>query len=113
MHELSNNVLILIPTGRMLSWLNQSVGEPLALHEIAEDPAAIVVPELETKEELEAFLRTHWQEIFESQLEAWSSEHDWPQKRTCELFREFLQIKTCSIVYEISTDDSGAHFGFN
>ena len=106
MDELPNNVIVLIPTVRMLAWINELEEEQFELSELLVDPTAVVVPELDTKQDLESFLEAHWRELFEVELESWSSKETWPNPLTYELFRNFLEIKLSSMVYLIGGEQA-------
>ena len=115
MDELPNNVIVLVPTVRMLDWINESEDEPLEMHELLQDNTAVVVPELETNKDLDRFLREHWRVLFEAELESWATKDSWPEALTYKLFREFLEVRRCCMVYflGLQDDQSSPPFALN
>ena len=100
MHELPHTVVILLPTEKMLAWVNGG-GGGITLSDVQREPTAILIPEFESAEESDAFLKQHWREIFETELEAWSTPDEWPENLSYELFRSFFRFQFSSMVYSV------------
>jgi hypothetical protein len=111
---LNRNVAILKPKQAMVDWINRVVSpsDPVTLEEIVQDCTAILVPDLESREDVLDYLGPVKPSLFEMELESWSREpSDWPQKRTSEMFDAWFDIEVHSMVWAVMDEPSGADNG--
>jgi hypothetical protein len=107
MELIDRNIIILKPRAPFLKW-QQSLPdaiEGLTLEDLEGDPTAILVPELDSFDELNAFIKAHCRELFEFVLSDWHpNRQEWPPKRDHKTFSEWFSIQWSSCVAEMEQE---------
>ena len=109
MKLIKRNAVIIRAKYPVLEWIH-SIAEleldEITLDEINEDATVLLIPEFETDEEVEAYLREGKVFLLEQELENWTEEADvWPRPRTPALFDEWFEISYHSMVWDTVEDD--------
>ncbi|HEU4472993.1 MAG TPA: hypothetical protein VFR58_17990 [Flavisolibacter sp.] len=98
---INRTALTVRPRQVYLDWINaQTPGEP----PIAgfDEHNIYLVPEAETNEAVELWLKQNFGRLFERELESWSTdEHTWPARRDYRLFREWFQVEVSTMVFDM------------
>ena len=104
MRELYRSALVVTPKQPFLEGL-QSVdptSSELTLHDLGREPRIHLIPECESDEDFEGYLRRMFSVIFEDQLEGWwTDESAWPGTRTFDTFQEWFDCRFHSIVIDL------------
>src|SRR3989338_9995259 len=76
---------------------------PVSVDGLDEKETVYLVPERDSNEQIEKLLqRSFWREIFEQELFAWhTDESGWPENLSYAMFREWFDIKICSMVFDV------------
>ncbi|MEI6091434.1 MAG: hypothetical protein WCR42_13350 [bacterium] len=83
-----------------LDWINNIYPEsPL---EKPEEGNIYLVREKDFIEEIEKWLKRHFDEIFQNELNDWhTDQNDWPQKRTFKIFTEWFDYEIHTMILDI------------
>ena len=92
-----------------LEWL-QSIPEidveDLTLEELNVEATILLIPEMETMDAVNAYLRPGKVAIMEQELEDWCPDKDvWPRPRTANLFDEWFTLDYHSFILDTVYDD--------
>ena len=69
-----------------------------------------LLPEWETRDELNRIVETHCEAMFAAALSAWHDEpRDWPSDRSVARFREWFEIHVTSVVVDLAGDEPLRH----
>ncbi len=84
MKLLNRSALSVRPTRHFVDWINAlepTMGEDdLTLADVEHESTVYLIPEMDTPEALEAFVRERYLEILETELRAWEEdERQWPE----------------------------------
>ena len=101
---ISRGVVIIKPKQPLVDWVNRTMplSTPLTLEELVHDCTAILVPDLDSREAVLAYLESLKLSLFEMELENWNREpSNWPAERTTELFDAWFDIEVHSMVWDL------------
>ncbi|GGX97820.1 hypothetical protein GCM10007160_26820 [Litchfieldella qijiaojingensis] len=111
MKLLNRSALSVKPTQAFVDWINSlepTVGDDdLTLADVDRENTVYLIPEMDTPEALEAFVRERYMEILESELRAWEEdERQWPEILDWALFQRFVQVEHSYLAIDL--DDEAA-----
>ncbi|MGM0703131.1 MULTISPECIES: hypothetical protein [Halomonadaceae] len=111
MKLLNRSALSVRPTRHFVEWINAlepTVGDDdLTLGDVERESTVYLIPEMDTPEALEAFVRERYLEILETELRAWEEdERQWPETLDWALFQRFLQFEHSYLAIDL--DDEAA-----
>ncbi|SEL99521.1 hypothetical protein [Halomonas caseinilytica] len=111
MKLLNRSALSVRPTQSFVDWINAlepTVGDDdLALEDVERESTVYLIPEMDTPENLQAFVRERYLEILETELRAWEEdERQWPETLDWSLFQRFLRIEHSYLAIDL--DDEAA-----
>ncbi|WP_148253241.1 hypothetical protein [Aidingimonas lacisalsi] len=109
MKLLNRSALSVKPTQAFLDWVNSlepTVGdEDLTLDDVDRESTVYLIPEMDTPEALEAFVRERYMEILECELRAWEEdERQWPETLDWALFQRFLRIEHSYLAVDLDDE---------
>lgn len=93
-------VLVVEPTNVFLEWARKFPDEDpkLTLDELLEDTSAYLMPHGDP----DSWLPQNYTKIFEIELNDWSVDPScWPKDRSFKAFKEFFNVRFCSIVIDM------------
>jgi len=96
-------VLVVEPTNVFLEWARKFPDEcpTLTLDELLRDTSAYLIPEIDSNPD--PWLAQNFGKIFEIELNDWSLDHScWPKDRSFKAFKEFFNVRFCSIVIDMA-----------
>jgi hypothetical protein len=77
-------------------------GAELKLEDLRREPTIYLLPEYDTEEEAHGYLRHHWREIFEEQLDGWYRVPSaWPVDRTFDRFNRWFEYRFHSMLVDL------------
>ena len=99
---INRGCLILKPRQPFIDWLNQTDSdEPIHLKEAREDVTAFLIPDFDSNEEADLFVKNNYLSFFEQILEDWiTDENIWPKDRTRTKFEQWFDIQIHSMVVD-------------
>ena len=111
MKLLNRSALSVRPTQHFVDWINAlepTMGEDdLILADVEHESTVYLIPEMDTPEALEGFVRERYLEILETELRAWEEdERQWPETLDWALFQRFLQVEHSYLALDL--DDEAA-----
>lgn len=109
MKLLNRSALSVKPTQAFLDWVNSlepTVGdEDLTLDDVDRESTVYLIPEMDTPEALEAFVRERYMEVLECELRAWEEdERQWPETLDWALFQRFLRIEHSYLAVDLDDE---------
>lgn len=109
MKLLNRSALSVKPTQPFLDWINSlepTVGEDdLTLDDIDRESTVYLIPEMDTPEALQAFVRERYLEILETELRAWEEdERLWPETLDWALFQRFLRVEHSYLAMDLDDE---------
>ncbi|GEK73553.1 MULTISPECIES: hypothetical protein [Halomonas] len=111
MKLLNRSALSVRPTQHFVDWVNAlepTLGDDdLSLGDVERESTVYLIPEMDTPEALEAFVRERYLEILETELRAWEEdERQWPETLDWALFQRFLHFEYSYLAVDL--DDEAA-----
>jgi len=100
---LNRSAIIVIPKQPYIDW-SKSVFDDDIPFELSEDDALPVFlgPDADYTEEINAFVKKHFDFFFEHWLEAWCTDESlWPKRRTRKMFHEWFDVRVHSWVEDV------------
>jgi hypothetical protein len=101
-NSVHRNVAIVKLKEPFLSWL-KAIQHPDA-DKTAEDLkhtcSALLIPDFGLDEDSRAYIYSHYQAIFENELEYWGDEADFPKQRDVKMFEEWFDIEIYTTVLD-------------
>jgi len=107
MPTINRSALVLIPQQPAADWVNGTdpAGPSITLDQLKDELTVYLVPEAATPARLDAWLRSHHAELFESWLTGWWTDSgDWPPRRDYKLFRRWFEVRMHSMVEDWSEE---------
>lgn len=106
MVEIDRSAIVVIPKQPFVDWLNFiEPDDLLTLENIQKEPAAYLIPECESEEQLQEFLEKYCITIFEEQLASWFTDDTlWPVDRGFEIFCRWFAVSFHAIVFDLTED---------
>lgn len=99
--SLNRSAIILIPKQPYADWANSldDDGPRFVLTHENDELTVFLGPELDTVEEIEAFVQKNFSFFFEHWLEGWCTKPSmWPKRRTRRIFREWFDVRIHTMV---------------
>ena len=97
-------VVIVRPRQPFIDWINTSSKSgtpPFTADELREDCTALLVPEFEDETEIDEYLESIIERIFEFELENWHTDPAlWPADRSAKTARDWLEFEMHSEVFD-------------
>jgi len=109
MKLLNRSALSVRPTQTFVDWINAlepTMGDDdLTLDDVERESTVYLIPEMDTPEALETFVRERHVEILETELRAWEEdERQWPEKLDWSLFQEFLRVEHSYLAIDLDDE---------
>ncbi|WP_372612027.1 hypothetical protein [Halomonas sp.] len=109
MKLLNRSALSVRPTRHFVDWINAlepTMGEDdLTLADVEKESTVYLIPEMESPEGLEAFIRERYLEILETELRAWEEDQrQWPETIDWSLFQRFLQVEHSYLAIDLDNE---------
>lgn len=109
MKLLNRSALSVRPTQEFVDWINAlepAMGDDdLALGDVERESTVYLIPEMDTPEALEAYVRERYVDIFETELLAWEEdESQWPAALDWSLFQAFLRIEYSFLAVDLDDE---------
>lgn len=109
MRSIERTCIVIKPKQPFLDWILSVDDDPEfkpTLEEIRNDCRVLLIPEFDTLEEVDAFVKDHYLDIFEMELEGWYLNEDcWPQNRSYHLFKQWIDVEVHTEIIDILTDE--------
>lgn len=111
MKLLNRSALSVKPTQAFVDWINSlepTMGDDdLTLDDVDRENTVYLIPEMDTPEALEGFVRERYMEVLENELRAWEEdERQWPEVMDWALFQRFLTVEHSYLAIDL--DDEAA-----
>jgi hypothetical protein len=111
-YEIDRIIVVLKPNQPFLNWVNthkEDDEDDINLEELRQDSTALLVPIFDTRAEVEEYIESIYQDLFETELCAWTlDEETWPQPTSYNLFKEWFELEIHSLVLDTVEYDSSA-----
>jgi hypothetical protein len=79
--------------------------DDLTLADVEKESTVYLIPEMESPEGLEAFIRERYLEILETELRAWEEDQrQWPETIGWSLFQRFLQVEHSYLAIDLDNE---------
>jgi hypothetical protein len=109
MKLLNRSALSVRPTRHFVDWINAlepTMGEDdLTLADVEKESTVYLIPEMESPEGLDAFVRERYLEILETELRAWEEDQrQWPEAVDWSLFQRFLQVEHSYLAIDLDNE---------
>ncbi len=109
MKLLNRSALSVRPTRHFVDWINALepiMGEDdLTLADVEKESTVYLIPEMESPEDLDAFIRERYLEILETELRAWEEDQrQWPETVDWSLFQRFLQVEHSYLAIDLDNE---------
>ena len=109
MKLLNRSALSVRPTQPFVDWINAlepTMGDDdLTLDDVERESTVYLIPEMDTPEALETFVRDRYVEILETELRAWEEdERQWPDKLDWALFQEFVRVEHSYLAIDLDDE---------
>jgi hypothetical protein len=108
MFQINRSVAIIKPKQPFVDWANSIADEDeqYSIHSFNADCSVILLPEYDSDEDAEAFIKDIFQDVFEIELSSWIVvEEMWPKNRTYKMFLEWFDVEFHSMVFDPFQDD--------
>ena len=110
MDILNRSAVILHPKRPYLEWMKQDDAGGLAdgvFESLREEPYVYLVPGFDDGTQRAEVLRELWPALFEELLNGWvTDEASWPKGRTFEMFSEWFDVQTYSMIVDVYLDEA-------
>jgi len=95
--------VIVMPREPLVDWINSvAPDDPVWVDDFADRANVYFIPQYETLDEAEEYVRANFDEIFRTELAEWfEDEASWPGERTFEMFSEWFDV-----LYDVMVFDS-------
>jgi hypothetical protein len=109
MKLLNRSALSVKPTQAFVDWINSlepMVGnDDLTIDDIDRENTVYLIPEMDTEEALDAWVRERYMEILENELRAWEEdERQWPEFIDWALFQRFLSVEHSYLAIDLDDE---------
>jgi hypothetical protein len=101
---LNRTAIILVPKRPYADWANSldDDGPRFEVSEANDELTVFLGPDLDTVDEIDAFVTKHFDFFFEHWLFGWSTDSaQWPQRRTRRMFREWFDVRIHTMVEDV------------
>lgn len=105
MKLINRGIVIIKPKQPFVDWLNQlpdaDAENPYSLETLREDRTVLLIPDMPSLEDMEAFINPLKPDLFEGELLNFTDEpKDWPEDLTAKRFDQWFELETHSMVYD-------------
>ncbi|MGB8712298.1 MAG: hypothetical protein WCD50_04140 [Onishia taeanensis] len=109
MKLLNRSALSVKPTQLFVDWINSlepTVGDDdLTLEDVDRENTVYLIPEMDSPEALEGFVRERYLEILESELQAWEEDRrQWPESLDWALFQRFVRVEHSYLAVDLDDE---------
>lgn len=109
MKLLNRSALSVKPTQAFVDWINSlepMVGnDDLTLDDIDRENTVYLIPEMDTEEALDAWVRERYMDILENELRAWEEdERQWPESLDWAQFKRFLSVEHSYLAIDLDDE---------
>ncbi|WP_447894406.1 hypothetical protein [Vreelandella sp. GE22] len=109
MKLLNRSALSVRPTQPFVDWINAlepTMGDDdLTLDDVDRESTIYLIPEMDTPEALETFVRERFSDILETELSAWEEdESQWPRPLDWTLFQSFLHVEHSYLAVDLDDE---------
>ncbi|RAR63650.1 MULTISPECIES: hypothetical protein [Halomonadaceae] len=109
MKLLNRSALSVKPTQLFVDWINSlepTVGDDdLTLEDVDRENTVYLIPEMDSPEALEGFVRERYLEILESELQAWEEDRrQWPETLDWALFQRFVRVEHSYLAVDLDDE---------
>ncbi|GHB06985.1 MULTISPECIES: hypothetical protein [Halomonadaceae] len=109
MKLLNRSALSVKPTQAFVDWINSlepMVGnDDLTIDDIDRENTVYLIPEMDTEEALDAWVRERYMDILENELRAWEEdERQWPESIDWALFQRFLSVEHSYLAIDLDDE---------
>lgn len=98
---LNRSAIIVTPKQPYADWAN-SIDDDGPRFDLRDEDDSLTVflgPEMDTVEEIQAFVNKHFDHFFEHWLDGWCTDESmWPKRRTRRMFREWFDVRIHTMV---------------
>ncbi len=113
MNPINRSVAVVLPKKPFLEWARLGDDEGMAgsvLESMHEDPSAFLLPEFLDDDEREAMIEHFSATIFERMLDGWLRDSSgWPKNRDYKMFKEWFEVRVCSVVDDLFSGQPLVH----
>lgn len=104
MKTINRTAIHVLPRQPFLDWLKQiDPSLPVNPADLLEDSNIYLIPETDSPEHAQKWLRRHFDSIFTGELESWCTDESlWPTPRTFTLFEQWFSWTAHSLVYDLA-----------
>ena len=102
---INRTLVMLVPRQPFLNWLNDAdpTEEPLSAEDLRDDCNVFLIPQFNDAVDSMKWIEKRWSMLFEHMLLEWIvDETMWPENRTLEMFREWFDIETHTMVWDLA-----------
>lgn len=103
MEEFEGAVVIVKAKQPLIDWTNSVNKEvTMTLADCRRESTVYVIPEYYSNEAGRRYIKLHYKEIFEEELNGyWEDEDAWPKNRTYKMFLEWFEVEFHSLVMDL------------
>jgi len=104
MREINRSMLIPKPRAAFFAWIQSLETEngTYTLDELREDCAALLVPEMDEPDDVDAFIAEYHEPLFEYLLAEWADDPAlWPEQRDLETLRDWFDFEVSTLVFDV------------
>ena len=102
---INRTLVMLVPRQPFLDWLNDAdpTEEPLTAEDLRDDCNVFLIPQFNDAVDSMKWIDKRWSMLFEHMLLEWVvDETMWPENRTLEMFREWFDIESHTMVWDLA-----------
>lgn len=104
MYMIDRATIIVKPKQPFVDWIQahpDSAGLNVTLEQLREDSTAYLIPEFDSNQDAEEYIKDLSGDIFEIELELWYQDDQfWPKKRDYQKFLEWFEVELHSMVLD-------------
>ncbi|KXS39743.1 MULTISPECIES: hypothetical protein [Modicisalibacter] len=110
MKLLNRSALSVKPTQAFVDWVNSLEpvmgDDDLTLGDVDSESTVYLIPEMDTPEALQAYVRERYLDILENELRAWEEDtRQWPESLDWALFERFLVVEHSYLALDLENDE--------
>jgi len=104
---LNRTVAVLVPKQPFMDWLNSvdPDDQTLTVADLRNDNEVFLIPQFSDHAKSVKWVEIRWNFLFEHMLMGWvSDEMMWPQQRNLDMFRDWFDIETHTMAWDLSEE---------
>ncbi|RKR04489.1 hypothetical protein C7446_1698 [Kushneria sinocarnis] len=111
MQLVNRSALSVRPTRAFVDWINSLEAtegdDDLTLADVEQESTVYLIPEMDSLEALQAYVRERYLDILENELQAWEEDRRyWPEPLDEAMFERFLSIEYSYMTLDLGDDDA-------